>query len=651
MLNNNFFKVVLAFILALLVTFGFSMYKLNVQEASNKLYKQGMILFNNKKYQDAYFNFSQIKKTSSLYEMALLKQFQCADKLNDKKTALAKIALLSKKTDDETIRPYILYNELTYNLQTKKYSNSQLASKFEYIQKTYPNSDFAMASAYRIAKIEKSRNVHLAKNKFIEYLKYAPSGKYSADALSEVTKLNTFLSEQDRIIISNIYLANNNFQAVSDILKTVPFELSWINLAKAYRGLKKYELERKTILEGLNLKKSPVAEKEISLLVDRLISITNTDKKQSLSLLYDQYQNTVSEATIAYKLASLNKNLLASKIYEKIVTKHPNSNSLWEVFWFNYSQRKYNVALAIADKYIEKYPKSDDIARISYWRARTLLKLRQNSEAKTAFYDVIAKFPLTYYAFASARQLKISKVNKVFIKKPVVKYNIESINNKLFAQNKLLLTLIKYNDFETIEDLKIDNEYIKAYLLNKKSFYPESIVCARKQLQVDEKFSSFALKLAYPIVYEDLINRYALKHEISPYLFLSLIKEESHFNKNALSSAGAFGLAQLMKPTADYIEKRSVSKEELLNPEENLAIASKYFAYLIDLFKGNIYLSILAYNAGHGNVQKWLSNSEIYSKDIDEFIENVPYNETKTYIKKILSSYWIYINAYSNMNL
>ena len=89
----------------------------------------------------------------------------------------------------------------------------------------------------------------------------------------------------------------------------------------------------------------------------------------------------------------------------------------------------------------------------------------------------------------------------------------------------------------------------------------------------------------------------------------------------------------------------------LFDENENIKIGTKYFKYLIDYFKGNIYLAILSYNAGHGNISKWLSNPEIARNEVDEFVENIPFSETKLCIKKILSSYWVYLNIYSNKNI
>ena len=85
----------------------------------------------------------------------------------------------------------------------------------------------------------------------------------------------------------------------------------------------------------------------------------------------------------------------------------------------------------------------------------------------------------------------------------------------------------------------------------------------------------------YPILFENIINDYAKDYKLSPYLFLSLIREESHFDKEAKSSVGAIGLSQLMQPTASYIENKPIPKETLLDDSENIRIGMKYFNYLI----------------------------------------------------------------------
>ncbi len=662
---QKYINIILASLLALATISAFAFFKITQEKKSQKLYKQGMSFYNQEKYQDAYYNFSKINHFSKLYELSLLKEFQCANNLQDKQTAHKKIKELAKLTKDKNLRPYVLYNEANLSNELNTNSKNQLEKKYNYIQKTYPNSDFAIASGYKLAQILKEKNSVLTKEKYIEYLNYAPNGKFSLNALDEIAKFQTELSKDDWDVIALAYFQNNKYNEALNAFKKTSFSKNWAYIAQCYKSLKQYEKEKQIIIEGLDLKTSAIEEKDISNQIERLITISNANKIATLQDLFTKYENSYIHPTVTYMLAESSTSIRAIKLYETIMEKYPTStwasNSLWEVFWYNYQQKRYRTCEQLAKTHTEIYFNSTDAPRVAYWYGKSLLKEKKNKQARDAFYYVIEKYPLSYYSFLSARQLKMSKAKKIIIKKPITSYNVNSINKQLF-KDELLLTLANNNDYSTIDDLKIDNELIKAWIFYKKENYPKSINLVKNELmekyiieQNDKNeqkiqklsFSNYELKLMYPIFFENIINEYAKKYKLSPYLFLSLIREESHFDKNAKSSVGAIGLCQLMIPTASFIEKKPISKELLLNEDENIKIGMKYFKYLIDYFKGNEYLAIIGYNAGPGNIDKWLNNPNISSSELDVFVENIPYLETKNYIKKILSSYWVYVNIYS----
>ena len=662
---RKYLNILLASLFTLTLIFTFVFLKISQENKWQKFYSQGMIFYNQEKYQDAYYNFSKIKRMSKLYELSLLKEFQCANNLQDKKTALKKIRELIKHTKDKNLRPYVLYNEAILSDELKLNSKNQLQKKFAYIQKTYPKSDFAIASGYKLAQILQKNNNVSAKEKYIEYLDYAPNGKFALNSLEEVLKFQNELNKEDWDIIANAYLQNEKYNEALKAYKNTNFSKNWSNIARCYKGTKQYDKEKQTILKGLNLKTSAVEEKEISNQIDRLIFLSKADKISTLQDLYTKYSNSYIHSTVTYDLAESLTSIRSIKLYESIIENYPTSiwasNSLWEVFWYNYKLKRYRTCEELAKTHKEIYFDSIDAPRVAYWYGRTLLNEKKNKQAKDTFYYIINNYPLSYYSFLSARQLKMSKAKKLIIKKPVTEYNINLINKQLFKDDFLLL-LAENNDYNTIDDLKINDEFIQSWVAYKKENYPKSINLAKNKLlekyqtlqnnDTQEKnqkltFSNYELKLMYPILFEDIINENAKDFKLSPYLFLSLIREESHFDKNAKSAVGALGLSQLMQPTANFIEKTSVSKDTLLNPDENIRIGMKYYRYLIDYFNGNEYLAILAYNAGPGNIDKWLNNSLITSSEIDVFVENIPYLETKNYIKKILSSYWVYINIYS----
>jgi len=673
-MNSKVLKLVLVLIIALMVMTICGFIKLKAENNAKRFYTQGNEFYNKKNYSDAYYNFKQISMFTSMYQLSLLKQFQCAYHLSDKKTARAKLNHLISITKDKNLRPYFLYNEAVLSKELDMDSKKQSYKKFKAIYENYPESDFGLASAYRAGKLKEEDDKFKAKELYLVYLKNAPDGKFASDCTESVKNLNTVLNVEESEIIANSLFLNKKYLEALDLYIQTPFDKNWYNISKCYKGLNNLSKEKETIINGLELEKSPVEEKYISLAIDRLISITHSDKIQTLQDLYTKCRNKYIFPTVAYKLAENSTSVRSIKLYEFVVENYPNSiwasNSLWEMFWYNYKLSRFKTCEAIAEQHKANYSTDTDAPRVAYWLGRVLLKEKKTKEAKEAFYKVIKEYPLSYYSFLSARQLKMSKAKKMIVKKPITSYNINSINKKLFAKDKLILDLANNNDIETLDELKINDEYIKSWILNKKQNYPKSITLAKNEMnkrlhngygQNDEdredesekgqiNFSDFELKLMYPVLYENEINEKAKDFKQSPYLFMSLIREESHFDRNAKSSAGAIGLTQLMPNTANFIEKTNVSKETLLEEGENIRIGLKYFTYLVDYFKNDESLAILSYNAGPGNVNKWMEDSNINIEDIDAFVENIPYLETKNYIKKILSTYWVYLNIYSPRN-
>ena len=148
--------------------------------------------------------------------------------------------------------------------------------------------------------------------------------------------------------------------------------------------------------------------------------------------------------------------------------------------------------------------------------------------------------------------------------------------------------------------------------------------------------------------YKDVVYQYAQELEIDPMLVFAIIKTESNFKKGVESKSGAIGLMQLMDNTAkEQAEKLKVKykKEILYEPDMNLKLGLNYFKTLLDYFHQNYVLAFAAYNAGLGNVQKWINDGIIQSDGSD--IENIPFRETNLYVRKIIKNYEMYKQIYN----
>ena len=146
--------------------------------------------------------------------------------------------------------------------------------------------------------------------------------------------------------------------------------------------------------------------------------------------------------------------------------------------------------------------------------------------------------------------------------------------------------------------------------------------------------------------YREHVEKYASKYNVDKNLIFAIIKAESNFNKDAISNAKAKGLMQVMDSTAKDISKDlqiEVYEETILIPEINIEIGTKYISMMISKYK-SINLALAAYNAGSGNVDKWIENGTL--KDDGSNIENIPFKETNNYVRKILRDYEIYKEIY-----
>lgn len=152
----------------------------------------------------------------------------------------------------------------------------------------------------------------------------------------------------------------------------------------------------------------------------------------------------------------------------------------------------------------------------------------------------------------------------------------------------------------------------------------------------------------FPLKYEKAVIKYSIENQLDQYLVYSIIKVESKFNTYALSSKGAIGLMQITPQTGQYIatllQDKKYKQEALYGPEKNIRFGCFYLSKLYNDFDGDIDCVLAAYNGGEGNVRKWLKTDETGRKYLD--IENLPFAETRDYVKKVKRNYKIYKYLY-----
>ena len=155
------------------------------------------------------------------------------------------------------------------------------------------------------------------------------------------------------------------------------------------------------------------------------------------------------------------------------------------------------------------------------------------------------------------------------------------------------------------------------------------------------------IKVVYPLKYEELVEKYAEEYGLEPSLVYGVIHTESHFQPDAQSPVGAKGLMQLMDATYEWVQTRIPGEpepsERVFDPEVNIRCGCKVLQIVLGQFDVTE-TALAAYNAGSGNVGKWLENSE-YSDD-GKTLKYIPVEETRNYVKRVLKAQKMYQTIY-----
>ena len=158
----------------------------------------------------------------------------------------------------------------------------------------------------------------------------------------------------------------------------------------------------------------------------------------------------------------------------------------------------------------------------------------------------------------------------------------------------------------------------------------------------------FYWETLFPRPYWNELRAYSTVEGLDPYLVASLIRQESEFNPSAVSDANAYGLMQLLPSVAKSMAKelkiRHWKQSEITNPQMNLRLGIHYFRQLVNKYNGQVEYALAAYNAGDSRVDDWRSSGQY--RDIYEFVETIPFTQTREYVQAIQRNAIVYAQLY-----
>ncbi len=344
----------------------------------------------------------------------------------------------------------------------------------------------------------------------------------------------------------------------------------------------------------------------------------------------------------------------------------------WKAAWLTLRQGRNQEAARMFEEQVQLYPAGSEIPAALYWRARLAEENHEVAKARAYYAKLDERFPHYYYSDLARERLDELKQTATVYNDPLLNKIPATARpghlatdapapDDLHAQKALLLENGGLDDF-AVRELQAaashgDQGWAMAEvarLYQDEGRYYRALqtlkhaVPSYYALDIDELPREYWEAL-FPRPYWTNLRRYALANQLDPFLVASLIRQESEFNPGAISRANALGLMQLLpntgKKVAHELRVRPYSETQLLDPNVNLQLGTRYFRSMVNHFGGRLEYALAAYNAGADRVEGWLSEGKY--RDPAEFVESIPFTETREYVQAIMRNASVYRRLYA----
>ena len=343
----------------------------------------------------------------------------------------------------------------------------------------------------------------------------------------------------------------------------------------------------------------------------------------------------------------------------------------WRVGWGYYRMGRYREAFDQLRALVEQHDGEFEPQAL-YWMARAA-ELNQQPQAHDVYVQLCRRFIYTYYCQLARERTQIPLQDSIAAEPGSTSASVndgESVNGVNGAAAGAVTTRVEieqqaaYRRALELKTLGLDSDaarevaglidrysrepgllMVLSTMLNEAGAYHHGLRLARAKFrdQLERTGGSVSPALwpvAYPMGLLPTIKGQGAKG-VDPYLVAAIIREESQYDWRAVSRVGAIGLMQVMPGTANNVAQRlglpAVGREDLFDQETNIRIGVHYVEQLLEQFSGNVAYTIASYNAGPIAVGNWITLHRGRSQD--EFVELIPYQETRQYVKRVLRSY------------
>lgn len=357
--------------------------------------------------------------------------------------------------------------------------------------------------------------------------------------------------------------------------------------------------------------------------------------------------------------------------------------ALFRLAFAAYEARDWTQALHWLDENLRLIPRETQWfaeGRALYWKGRVFHRLGKLSESRAAYEAAIREYPLSYYALIAFGRLHevFPRVEQDLLRElranlsqdpwPVTFGHSPAYGTPAFsravelarmglggdARRELARVNLGQGENEAPQggsELSLQERalWLTSVLLDRGRVWNASHAIPRYTLTdwkrgYPQGERAAAWRLSYPRAYPEYVATHSKANGVPQFLQLAIMREESAFSPTIESFANAIGLTQMLVKTAQRFSDTTVTRQTLLDPASNIALGSKFLGFLLNHFNRVVPLSIPGYNAGEGAVNRWLA--ERGNRPLDEFIETIPYDETRGYTKRVLSTFFTYTWLY-----
>lgn len=337
-------------------------------------------------------------------------------------------------------------------------------------------------------------------------------------------------------------------------------------------------------------------------------------------------------------------------------TDTTGASHLWQLGWGEYARRNYSGAVGLWTELADLYPGDSAARRGRYWTARAFEALGERERAEQIYDEMAAADTSDFYCRAARNHLKrqggsaasaasAARTSALAAAARIV----EAWPDDPALRRARLLTDLGLDDLASseIELSRAQAEphavsALEALILSRRGERRKSMLTIRTAFPAlgspyQASLPEEARRLYYPLDYQETIRKWAEANRLPPYVVAGMIRQESGFDVNAVSSAGARGLMQLMPSTAKELAHRfgvPFSHERMSEPAFNLQLGTSYFRQVMSMFDDNLELALAGYNGGPFRIKRlW---HEAGSGEVDRFLEGLDIEESKIYVKRIL---------------